>query len=65
MVTTVGGVVLPRMTLVEIVPIEDTLLVEARIRPSDVAFLEPGQPAEDHTSGERQPPQPRQGTTTT
>ena len=44
-VTTVGGVVLPGMTLVEIVPIDDTLLVEARIRPSDVAFLQPGQPA--------------------
>ena len=42
---TVGAVVLPGMTLVEIVPLEDTLLVEARIRPSDVAFLEPGQPA--------------------
>ncbi len=44
-VTTVGGVVQPGMTLVEIVPIEDSLLVEARIRPSDVAFLQPGQPA--------------------
>lgn len=44
-VTTVGGVVQPGMTLVEIVPIDDTLLVEARIRPSDVAFLQPGQPA--------------------
>lgn len=45
LVTTVGGVVQPGMTLVEIVPIEETLLVEARIRPSDVAFLEPGQSA--------------------
>ena len=45
LVTTVGGVVQPGMTLVEIVPIDDTLLVEARIRPSDVAFLQPGQPA--------------------
>jgi adhesin transport system membrane fusion protein len=33
------------MDLVEIVPIEDTLLVEARIRPSDIAFLRPGLPA--------------------
>jgi adhesin transport system membrane fusion protein len=44
-VNTVGGVVQPGMDLVEIVPIEDTLLVEARIRPSDIAFLRPGLPA--------------------
>ena len=28
-----------------IVPIEDNLLIEAKVRPSDVAFLHPGQPA--------------------
>ncbi len=44
-VNTVGGVVQPGEALVEIVPIEDSLLVEARIRPSDVAFLHPGQTA--------------------
>ena len=33
------------MDLVEIVPIEDDLLVEARIKPSDRAFLHPGQKA--------------------
>ena len=44
-ITTVGGVVQPGAPLIEIVPIEDTLLVEARIRPSDVAFLHPGQTA--------------------
>ena len=44
-VTTVGGVVQPGQRLVEIVPLEDTLLVEAEIRPSDVAFLRPGLPA--------------------
>lgn len=43
--TTVGGVVQPGQDLVEIVPIEDNLLVEARIKPSDVAFLHPGQGA--------------------
>lgn len=44
-VTTVGGVVQPGMDVMEIVPIEDNLLVEARIRPADIAFLRPGQPA--------------------
>jgi len=36
---TVGGVVKPGMDLVEIVPLEDTLLVEAKVRPADIAFL--------------------------
>lgn len=45
MVTTLGGVVQPGMSLVEIVPLEDSLLVEARIRPADIAFLRPGQEA--------------------
>ncbi|SOY68344.1 Type I protease secretion protein, haemolytica toxin secretion prtE family (hlyD) [Cupriavidus taiwanensis] len=44
-VNTVGGVVQPGMDLLEIVPLEDTLLVEARVRPADIAFLRPGQPA--------------------
>lgn len=43
MVNTVGGVVQPGMDLIEIVPLEDTLLVEARIRPADIAFIHPGQ----------------------
>lgn len=43
MINTVGGVVKPGMDLVEIIPIEDNLLVEAKIRPSDIAFLHPGQ----------------------
>ena len=38
-VRTVGGVIKPGMDLVEIVPVDDTLLVEARIRPADIAFL--------------------------
>ena len=41
-VTTVGGVVQPGMDLIEIVPRDDTLLVEARVRPRDIAFLRPG-----------------------
>ena len=42
---TLGGVVRPAQELVEIVPLDDTLLVEARIRPTDIAFLRPGQKA--------------------
>ncbi|HET6520066.1 MAG TPA: HlyD family type I secretion periplasmic adaptor subunit [Geminicoccaceae bacterium] len=46
LVNTVGGVIQPGADLVEIVPLEDTLLVEARVRPSDIAFLHPGLPAQ-------------------
>jgi len=42
LVTTVGGVVKPGEDLVEIVPLEDTLLIEAKINPKDIAFLRPG-----------------------
>lgn len=45
LVRTIGGVVKPGQDIVEIVPIEDKLLIEASIRPSDVAFLVPGQKA--------------------
>jgi len=44
-VTTVGGVIQPGMDLVEVVPLEDKLLIEAKIRPADIAFLHPGQRA--------------------
>jgi len=40
-VSTVGGVVQPGMNLVEIVPLDDTLLIEAKIKPSDIAFIRP------------------------
>ncbi|MGR5232665.1 HlyD family type I secretion periplasmic adaptor subunit [Vibrio rotiferianus] len=40
-VNTVGGVIQPGMDIVEIVPTEDTLLVEAKIAPQDIAFLRP------------------------
>ena len=43
--STVGGVIQPGMDLVEIVPVEDSLLIEARVRPADIAFLRPGQEA--------------------
>ncbi|MDE2166699.1 MAG: HlyD family type I secretion periplasmic adaptor subunit [Alphaproteobacteria bacterium] len=44
-VNTIGGAIQPGQDLVEIVPLDDMLLVEAKIRPSDVAFLHPGQDA--------------------
>ncbi|MEY3017562.1 MAG: hypothetical protein RL336_697 [Pseudomonadota bacterium] len=42
---TVGGVVLPGREIVEIVPLDDTLLLEAKVQPRDIAFLRPGQEA--------------------
>lgn len=47
-VTTKGGVVKAGETIMEIVPLDDQLYVEAEIRPSDVAFLYPGLPASVH-----------------
>ncbi|MGN4051870.1 HlyD family type I secretion periplasmic adaptor subunit [Pseudomonas sp. SM4] len=45
LVNTIGGVIQPGSDMVEIVPLDDTLLVEAKIRPQDIAFLHPGQEA--------------------
>ncbi len=42
-INTIGGVVKPGEPIMDIVPLDDTLLVEARVRPQDVAFLRPGQ----------------------
>lgn len=44
-VNTIGGVVAAGEKLLDIVPVSDVLLVEARLRPSDVAFIIPGQEA--------------------
>ncbi|AKX44876.1 secretion protein HlyD [Thiopseudomonas alkaliphila] len=44
-VTTKGGVIAPNGQLMEIVPLDDQLLIEARISPRDVAFIYPGQEA--------------------
>jgi adhesin transport system membrane fusion protein len=44
-INTVGGVIQPGVEVMEIVPIEDNLLIEAKVRPSDVGFLRPGQTA--------------------
>lgn len=43
--TTLGGVIQPGAPILEVVPLEDTLLVEAQVRPEDIAFIHPGQPA--------------------
>jgi membrane fusion protein, adhesin transport system len=45
LLNTIGGVVQPGMNLVAIVPLEDSLLVETQIKPSDIAFLRPRQEA--------------------
>jgi len=44
-VSTIGGVIPPNGRLMEIVPLDDQLLVEARISPRDIAFIHPGQAA--------------------
>lgn len=44
-VTTIGGVIQPGQQIMSIVPFADQLIVEAHVKPSDVAFLKPGLPA--------------------
>ncbi|MGD9649285.1 MAG: HlyD family type I secretion periplasmic adaptor subunit, partial [Dongiaceae bacterium] len=44
-INTIGGVIKPGEEIVQIVPIEDVLLVEARVRPADIAFIREGQKA--------------------
>ena len=41
LVNTVGGVVQPGMDIIEVVPTKDTLLIEAKIKPRDIAYLHP------------------------
>ena len=41
-VTTVGGVISPGGSIMEIVPIEDQLIIEAHVSPRDIAFIRPG-----------------------
>jgi len=45
LVSTIGGVVAPGETIVEVVPSDDTLLIEARIKQADIGFLTIGQEA--------------------
>lgn len=49
-ITTVGGVVRPGVDIVEIVPIDDEVIIEAEIKPKDVGFLIPGMPAKVRVS---------------
>ena len=44
-VSTIGGVIEPGGVLMEIVPLGDQLLIEARLSPRDIAFIHPGQEA--------------------
>jgi adhesin transport system membrane fusion protein len=44
-INTVGGVIQPGEDIMEIVPLDDSLIVEARIRPADIAYLRPDQKA--------------------
>jgi adhesin transport system membrane fusion protein len=41
---TIGGVVRPGEPIMEIVPSQDQLVVEARLSPTDVGYVRPGQP---------------------
>jgi adhesin transport system membrane fusion protein len=45
LVTTIGGVIQPGMNLVEVVPTDDSLLVDTKVLPKDIAFISPGQQA--------------------
>lgn len=44
-INTVGGVIKPGEDVMEIVPLGDNLLIEAKIPPKDIAFIRPGQEA--------------------
>jgi len=44
-ITTIGAVIQPGASILEVVPLEDKLLVEAQVRPDDIAFIHPRQAA--------------------
>ena len=44
-ITTLGGVVQPGESIMEVTPVDDQLMIEAKISPRDVAFIAPGMPA--------------------
>jgi len=46
LINTVGGVVQPGRDIAEIVPLDDTLVLEVKVNPKDIAFLRPGQKAQ-------------------
>ena len=43
-ITTRGGVARPGEEIMQIVPVEDDLLIEAKVKPADIAFVKPGSP---------------------
>ncbi len=43
--TTLGGVAKPGEEIMQIVPLDDDLIIEAKVRPADIAFVKPGLPA--------------------
>lgn len=45
LINTIGGVIKPGETILELVPQDDALMIEARIKPTDIAFLKPQQKA--------------------
>jgi len=45
LINTMGGVIKPGETILELVPLDDTLLVEARIKPTDIGFIKNDQKA--------------------
>lgn len=44
-VTTIGGVVRPGEEILQVAPLGDALMIEARVRPQDIAAVRPGQAA--------------------
>lgn len=44
-INTIGGVITPGRDILEIIPLDDQLIIEARIHPKDIAFIRPGQSA--------------------
>jgi adhesin transport system membrane fusion protein len=44
-ITTLGGVVQPGESIMQITPVDDQLIVETKVLPRDVAFIAPGMPA--------------------
>ncbi|MEE2746724.1 MAG: HlyD family type I secretion periplasmic adaptor subunit [Pseudomonadota bacterium] len=44
-VATIGGVIAPGASVVDIVPVDDRLVIEARLRPQDIGFVQTGQNA--------------------
>lgn len=43
--TTLGGVARPGEEIMQVVPVDDQLIFEVKVRPTDIAFIKPGLPA--------------------